>query len=55
MDMNWTAMRAYGLKLWENDALTLISCFRPVLDRKSEKSENKSKKTGILTPHSYQP
>ena len=27
----------YGLKLWENDALTLISSFRPVLDQKSEK------------------
>ena len=44
-------MGDYGLKLWENGALTLISSFRPVPDRKtprkirkqirkSEKSEN---------------
>ena len=36
-----------GPKLWENDALTLISCFRPVMDQKSEKSEFFSKNGGF--------
>ena len=40
-------MGDYGLKLWENDALTLISSFRPVLD---QKSETKSKKNGDFDP-----
>ena len=43
-------MGDYGLKLWENDALTLISCFRPVLDQKSEKSDIFFPKNGGFDP-----
>ena len=38
-----------GLKLWEHDALTLISSFRQVLDRKPPTNPTK---TVIFTPHS---
>ena len=36
-------MGDYGLKLWENGALTLISRFRPVPDRKTPENPKQFK------------